>query len=87
MTESSPQAEIGHKIREVDGKTASVLADMTERQKTYARHAERLSRVEEMSQSVAKCHLLLNENIEQMETLNNMLPADLRLEPFVWTTK
>ena len=41
----------------------------------------------EMSQSVAKCHLLLNENIEQMETLNNMLPADLRLEPFVWTTK
>ena len=91
VSESCPpiisQAEIGHMIREVDAKTASVLANMTERQKTYARHAERLSRVEEMSQSVAKCHLLLNENIEQMETLNNMLPADLRLEPFVWTTK
>ena len=57
--------------------TAFVLANMTERQKTYARHAERLSRVEEMLHCVAKCHLLLNETIEQMETLNNMLPADL----------
>ena len=81
------QAQIGHMIREVDAKTASVLSDMTERQKTYARQAERLSKVEEMSKCVAKCHLLLNENIEQMETLNNLLPPDLRLEPFVWTTK
>jgi len=30
--------------------------------------------------------MLLNENIDMMEALNTSLPADMRLEPFVWTT-
>ena len=40
----------------------------------------------EMSKILSRCHMLLNENIEQLEILNNMLPVEERLEPFVWTT-
>ncbi len=36
--------------------------------------------------SLAKCHMLLNENIDMMDALNSSLPQEHRLEPFVWTT-
>lgn len=39
-----------------------------------------------MNKILNRCHLLLNENIEQIEVLNDMLPVEDRLEPFVWTT-
>jgi hypothetical protein len=45
-----------------------------------------LKKVGEMSRVLTKCHLLLNENLEQLDILNNMLPCEERFEPFVWTT-
>ena len=59
---------------------------MADRQKQYAKSVEKLQKVNEMSKCLSKCHMLLNENIEQIENLNNMLPVGDRLEPFVWTT-
>ena len=52
----------------------------------YAVHCTKLSAVREVSRTLARCHMLLNENIDMMEALNTSLPADMRLEPFVWTT-
>ena len=52
----------------------------------YAVHCTKLSAVREVSRTLARCHMLLNENIDMMEALNTSLPADVRLEPFVWTT-
>ena len=52
----------------------------------YAKHAERLSQVQEINHMVGKCHKNLNLILESMETLNNSLPIDQRIEPFVWTT-
>jgi hypothetical protein len=86
VTVSTEQAEIGRMVRETDSRIASLTQVMSEKQKAHAKHVERLSRVDDMSKCVARCHLLLNENIEQIEALNNMLPAEDRLEPFVWTT-
>ena len=70
--------QIRNMILKVDGKTTSVLVDMTKCQKMYSRHAECLPCVGDVLDIVAKCLTLLNENIEQMDSPNDMLPADLR---------
>ena len=59
---------------------------LTERQRAYARHTERLSHVKEVAHSLATCHTNLNSLLDTLDTLNNMLPIPDRLEPFVWTT-
>ena len=64
-----------------------VTENLSEKQKLHSIHAEEFKQsVKQISKSLTKCHLLLNENLEQLETLNNMLPPSERLEPFVWTT-
>ena len=84
---STDQAEICKRIRDVDIKAVTVTHNMKEKQQKYSQHAEKLkTSVREMTKNLSKCHLLLNENLEQLETLNNLLPKDDRLEPFVWTT-
>lgn len=82
------QAQICRRIRDVDECSSRVTAILSERQKVSSRHADELLRrgAIEMSRSLTRCHTLLNELMEQMELLNNMLPIEDRLEPFVWTT-
>lgn len=57
-----------------------------ERQKKFLKFAEKLNKVRELSNQLNKCHTLLNQTLENIETLNNALPIEERLEPFVWTT-
>lgn len=84
---STDQAEICKKVRDIDEDVAKVTQKLTEKQKIHTRQADKLKQgVNELSKSLTKCHLLLNENLEQLEILNNMLPTEHRLEPFVWTT-
>lgn len=85
-TVSTEQAELNKRLRDIDRDVAEVAVRMEERHRRLAKYSEKLSRVRDMSKCLSKCHILLNENIEQMEVLNNMLPPDDRLEPFVWTT-
>jgi hypothetical protein len=70
----------------VDDRLSKLSYVLSERQKAYARHADQLKKVGEMSRVLNKCHLLLNENLEQLDVLNNLLPCEERFEPFVWTT-
>ena len=83
---AAEQGNINRMVREVDSDMAQVTNIMIDRQNKYERHCEKLAGVREVSRSLAKCHMLLNENIDMMDALNNSLPEDLRLEPFVWTT-
>ena len=83
---AAEQGNINRLVREVDTSLADITSKMVERQKKYEKHSEKLAGVREISRSLAKCHMLLNENIDMMDALNNSLPLDLRLEPFVWTT-
>ena len=83
---AAEQGNINRLVREVDTSLADITSKMVERQKKYEKHSEKLAGVREVSRSLAKCHMLLNENIDMMDALNNSLPLDLRLEPFVWTT-
>jgi len=83
---STEQAELCKKVREVDEKIGQVTSEMTDRQRKFNKHVDKIKGVGEMTKVLNKCHMLLNENIEQIEVLNNMLPVEERLEPFVWTT-
>ena len=83
---AAEQGNINRLVREVDTTLADITLKMVDRQKKYEKHTEKLAGVREVSRSLAKCHMLLNENIDMMDALNNSLPLDLRLEPFVWTT-
>ncbi|PSN52669.1 hypothetical protein C0J52_06025 [Blattella germanica] len=86
---STEQAQLGHKVRDVsriDFEISRLMTVMTERQKKYAKYAEKLGKVHELSHQLNRCHMVLNQTLESMETLNNTLPVEERLEPFVWTT-
>ena len=83
---AAEQGNINRMVREVDSDMAQVTNILVDRQKKYEKHCEKVAGVREVSRSLAKCHMLLNENIDMMDALNNSLPEDLRLEPFVWTT-
>lgn len=81
------QEVINNKVKEVDQDVGKLLNKMIERQKQFSTYADAFSRVRQISQQLSRCNSLLNQNIELMESLNNVLDVDNRLEPFVWTTK
>lgn len=56
----------------------------TEKQKQYASYAEQLLKLQYVTQQLSRCNALLNQNMESLETLNNMLDPDDRLSPFIW---
>lgn len=74
------------KMREIDFETQRLVTSLTERQKKFSKFVEKLQKVRELSNQLNKCHVLLNQTLENIETLNNTLPIEERLEPFVWTT-
>lgn len=83
---SADQQQIVQSIKEIDKAVAAEYAQLIEKQKLYASYAETFSKVRQISQTLSRCNAILNENIESLETLNNLLPVEQRLEPFVWKT-
>ncbi|KAJ8919643.1 hypothetical protein NQ315_006169 [Exocentrus adspersus] len=83
---ATEQNQLTQRIREVDNEMTKIFANATEKQKKFAKYAEKLSKVQELSHQLNRCHMLLNQTLESMETLNNHLDIEDRLEPFVWTT-
>jgi BLOC-1 related complex subunit 5 len=83
---ASEQQQLGQSMKEIDSQLASIMSALTDRQKQYARYAEKLSRVHEISHSLSRCQKALATALDSIETLNNQLPASERLEPFVWST-
>uniref|UniRef100_A0A336KDH6 BLOC-1-related complex subunit 5 n=1 Tax=Culicoides sonorensis TaxID=179676 RepID=A0A336KDH6_CULSO len=78
--------QITDTVKEIDKAVQDQHAQLVEKQKAYSQYAETFSKVRQISQMLSRCNMLLNENIESMETLNNFLPVEHRLEPFVWKT-
>uniref|UniRef100_A0A6V7JXP3 BLOC-1-related complex subunit 5 n=1 Tax=Bracon brevicornis TaxID=1563983 RepID=A0A6V7JXP3_9HYME len=70
----------------IDAEVNRIMALAVERQRKFAKFAEHMNKVHELSRSLTKCHMQLNQTLESLETLNNLLPIKDRLEPFVWTT-
>lgn len=83
---SADQQQINDTVKEIDKTVQEQHTQLVERQKAYSQYAETFNKVRQISQMLTRCNMLLNENIESMETLNNFLPVEHRLEPFVWKT-
>jgi hypothetical protein len=83
---ATEQNQLTQKVREMDSEIAKMISAATDKQKRFAKYAEKLAKVQELSHQLNRCHMLLNQTLESMETLNNHLDIEDRLEPFVWTT-
>ena len=83
---ATEQQLLAKRMHDLDNDVATVLTSVTNRQKKFTKYLEKLNKVNELSHSLSKCHCILNEALEAIELLNNLLPPDIRLEPFVWTT-
>jgi hypothetical protein len=70
----------------IDSELNKIMILAVQRQKKFASFADQLNRVQDLSQQLTQCHTQLNRTLESLESLNNLLPVDDRLEPFVWTT-
>lgn len=81
------QAHLVQRIKEVDAQLTAIMSALTERQKMYARYADKLSRVHEVSHALSRTQLALTTALDSIETLNRQLPPAERLEPLtIWST-
>ncbi|XP_050436986.1 BLOC-1-related complex subunit 5 [Adelges cooleyi] len=83
---SSDQALLNRKISELDEETTRILSLHTANYKHYSKVIEQFKSIKDMNKQLNACHLLLNQTLDSVQLLNNKLPPDERLEPFVWTT-
>ncbi|KAJ8959329.1 hypothetical protein NQ318_022015 [Aromia moschata] len=83
---ATEQNHLTQRIREADSEVTRMVSVASEKQRKFAKYAEKFSKVQELSHQLNRCHMLLNQTLESMETLNNYLDISDRLEPFVWTT-
>lgn len=81
------QHEIVNLVKTVNNKVTVLYAKSVDQQKSYASYAEQFAKIRSISQQLSRCNSLLNENIESLETLNNFLDVEDRLEPFIWRTE
>lgn len=80
------QTHLCQMIEKTESNISSIMHSYNDLQKKFAKCAEKLNKINDLAKTVTKCHCTLNEALESIELLNNLLPSDERLEPFVWTT-
>ena len=83
---AADQHQLAQQSKQIEAQLASIMSALTERQKLYAKYAEKLSRIHEVSHSLTRCQLALTTALDSIETLNGQLPPTERLEEFVWST-
>ncbi|XP_026681821.1 BLOC-1-related complex subunit 5 isoform X2 [Diaphorina citri] len=85
-TVAKDQALIFDDMKRVDSLVSSLVKSYTECEAQVNSASERLHRIPDLSMHLSHTHLLLNQTVDTLERLNNSLPLEHRLEPFVWTT-
>lgn len=84
---AADQNQLVQKMKELDTQLTAIMTALTERQKMYARYADKLARVHEVSHALSRSQLALATALDSIETLNGQLPEAERLEPLaIWST-
>ncbi|XP_013379465.1 BLOC-1-related complex subunit 5 [Lingula anatina] len=76
------QNALSVRIKEIDFAIRTIMGIVTERQKKYAKYAEQLQKVHEMTTTLTRIKSSVEYTLSQMEQLNKLLPPEEQLEPF-----
>ncbi|XP_078495945.1 BLOC-1-related complex subunit 5-like [Ciona intestinalis] len=77
---SFDQQSLVTKIKEVDKVGVSVMLHLTERQRAFAKHAEHSRKVDDISTTLNRVRMNLEQTLLLVDDLNMKLPESLRLE-------
>ncbi|CAH1250891.1 BORCS5 [Branchiostoma lanceolatum] len=76
------QNSLTNRTKEMDFAIAALTNMMTDHQKKYAKYAEQIMKINEMSQTLKRCQMAVDQLLPLMDRLNSVLPEEQRLEPF-----
>lgn len=69
-------------IKQVDATSHHIMQKYTERQKAFAKYAEHTRKIEQVSTSLKRVRMNLEQTLSLLDELNSMLPENEKLEPF-----
>lgn len=77
------QDAITHRVKELDSHSASILRNVGQRYKKLQDQMNMIGTVKEIKRNMDRVEMMLQQIVPLMDKLNDMLPEEERMEPFL----